>query len=89
MNTSTSSTRLNITVPDTFVERLRRFVPNRKISAFLVEAGEEKLRKEQRDQALKAILAGPPSFTDIEDSTAYVRSLRDIDRQREKRLGLL
>lgn len=61
--------------PIPFVEKLRKFVPSRKISAFIVEATEEKLRREQTQRAIKEILPGPPSFTEIEDSAAYVREL--------------
>lgn len=37
--------------------------------------------KEEQERALQEILAGPPTFTDITDSVAYVRALREADKE--------
>lgn len=89
MNTQLDYKRVNISVPSHFIEKIKKIVPSGKISAFLVAAGEEKLQKEQREKALKEILGGPPTFADIDDSTAYIKKVRADDKTRDARLGLL
>jgi uncharacterized Fe-S cluster-containing radical SAM superfamily protein len=89
MNTQIAITRMNISAPKWFAERLKKAVGNRNMSSFLVAAAEEKLRREERLQALEEVYKFGPTFTQIEDSTAYVRALREEDTQRDKRLGLL
>jgi hypothetical protein len=87
MNTATEYTRLNITLPNDIAEYVRRNTSN--ISRYISEAISERVAREKRENALKAILSGPPSFTDIDDGAAYVRALREADKERDKRLGLL
>lgn len=87
MNTVTGYTRLNITLPKDIAEYMRQNTTN--ISQYISEALRERVARERREQALQEILSGPPTFTHIEDSTAYVRSLREEDKARDKRLGLL
>ncbi len=88
MNTHTV-VRVNVTIPTDIIEDVKRMDANVSISKFASEAMSEKLARQKRERALNAILAGPPTFTDIEDSTAYVRALRDEDRERDTRLKLL
>ncbi len=88
MNTQTV-VRVNVTIPKGIIEDVKRLDAKRSISKFASEAMSEKLAREKRERALTAILAGPPTFTDIEDSTAYVRALRTEDRERDKRLKLV
>jgi len=87
MNTVTEYARLNITLPKDIAEYVRKNTSN--ISKYIADAIGERITREKRETALKEILSGPPTFTDIEDSTAYVRALREEDKQRDKRLGLL
>ena len=87
MNTATRYARLNITLPKDVAEYVRSNAEN--MSKYIAEALHERIARERREKAVKAILAGPPSFTDIDDSTAYVRGLREEDKARDKRLGLL
>lgn len=87
MNTATGYTRLNITLPKDIAEYVRENTTN--ISQYISEALRERVARECREEALQAILSGPPTFTHIDDSTAYVRSLREEDKARDKRLGLL
>lgn len=58
------------------------------MSKFLLEAAEEKLAREEREQALRELADAPPTFTTIADSRAYIRQLRAADEERLKRLGL-
>lgn len=87
MNTATGYARLNITLPRDIAEYVRQNTTN--ISQYISEALRERVARERRERAFQAILSGPPSFTHIDDSTAYVRSLREEDKARDKRLGLL
>lgn len=89
MNTQIAITRMNISVPKWFADKLKKVVGHRNMSSFLVAAAEEKLRHEERLQALEEVRKFGPTFTDIADSTAYVRALREEDKERDKRLGLL
>jgi hypothetical protein len=87
MNTATGYARLNITLPKNMAEYMRRNTKN--ISKYVSEAVSVRMEREKREDAMKAILSGPPTFTDIDDSAVYVRALREEDKERDKRLGLL
>ena len=86
MNTQTN-TRMNISAPAWFVNKLKRTVGNRNMSKFLVEAGEEKLRREARLQAMEEVRQFGPTFTEIDDAAAYVRDLRASDTERATRFA--
>jgi hypothetical protein len=88
MNTQMNYTRVNISMPKDFFRRLKRLVPNGKISAFLVEAGEEKLRTKEVQKAMDELRNSPPAFPEIKDSAKWVRELRKENEKRMKRLGL-
>jgi hypothetical protein len=87
MNTATGYIRLNITLPKDVADYVRQNTAN--ISKYISEAISERMVRERREKAMKAILSGPPTFTDIDDSTNYVRALREEDKERDRRLGLL
>lgn len=86
MNTATEYVRLNITLPKDIAEYVRHNTAN--ISKYIADTIKERRAKERREKAFKEILAGPPSFTEIEDSAEYVRAVRAGDEERLKRLGL-
>lgn len=87
MNTATEYKRLNITLPKDIAEYVQKNTEN--ISKYIADALNERIAREKREHAMKVILSGPPTFTDIGDSTAYVRALREEDKKRDERLGLL
>lgn len=86
MNTTTGYARLNITLPKDIADYVRKNTSN--ISKYISETISDRIARERREKAFKEILAGPPSFTDVEDSIEYVRILRAGDEERMKRLGL-
>jgi hypothetical protein len=59
------------------------------MSKYISEAVRERIAREKREKALREILAGKPTFTDVKDGTTYVRELRSADKKRDKRLGLI
>lgn len=77
---------MNLTIPKELLDDVKKQRAN--ISQFASEAMQEKLAREKREQAFKDILAGEPSFTDIEDSVEYVRKLRAEDEKRMQRFGI-
>lgn len=87
MNTS-PIVRVNVTLPESLVMKVKEQVRRGGMSKFLLEAAEEKLAREEREQALRELKDAPPSFTNITDSGAYIRELRAADEERLKRLGL-
>jgi post-segregation antitoxin (ccd killing protein) len=86
MNTATGYTRLNITLPKDIAEYVRKSTSN--ISSYIAETISERRARERREKAFKEIMAGSPSFAEVEDSAEYVRRLRAGDEKRMKRLGL-
>ena len=87
MNTATSYTRINLTIPKEIVEHLKRHTEN--MSKYISEAVRARIARETREQALQEILAAKPTFTRVKDGTTYVRQLRAVDKKRDERLGLL
>ncbi len=83
-----NTVRINISLPSALVKDLKKRTNPRGLSKFLAEAAEEKMMKERREKALRELLAGPPAFTEIKDSVAYVRKMRRLDEKRLKRLGV-
>ena len=81
-------TRLNISIPAETVAKIKKTAPKRGVSRFLTEAAEEKIKKLEREKALKELLAMPPTFTHIKDSRKWIRDLRRRDLKRMKRLGI-
>lgn len=87
MNTATGYTRINLTIPKDIISYLRNNSDN--MSKYISEAVRERIAREKRGNALREILAAKPTFTDAKDGTTYVRELREIDKKRDKRLGLI
>jgi len=79
---------MNISLPKSLAEKLRKRVAHRSISGFLAEATKEKLEREERERAAKALREGPPALPTIADSVAFVRELREGNEQRMRRLGV-
>ena len=88
MNTTPSTTRVNVTLPTDLVSKLKERVPERGISGFLAEVAQERIEREERKEALQELLKVPPTFEDIEDSVEYIRKERQLDEERAKRLGI-
>lgn len=80
--------RVNISLPETVVIRVKKRTRRGGMSKFLSEAAEEKLAREEREQALRELADAPPTFTNITESGAYIRQLRATDEERLKRFGL-
>ena len=83
MSTEATS-RINVTFPVSLLEELRRYVPRRKRSKFIVEATERKLRRFRRKKVLEALRRGPawsdedhPDLMTVEDVNRYIRRLRE------------
>ncbi|MBI2039630.1 hypothetical protein HYT18_00995 [Candidatus Microgenomates bacterium] len=81
-------TRVNISLPEETYRMIKKLAPKRGVSRFLAEAAEEKARSIRARKAFEEILAGPPAFSDIKDSVAWVRKSRRLDEKRFKRLGI-
>lgn len=87
MNVS-SVVRVNISLPESVVVRVKKRTQRRGMSKFLSEAAEEKLAREEREEALRELKEAPPTFTEVSDSRAYIRQLRASDEERLKRFDL-
>ena len=88
MNTATDYVRVNLTIPKSIIQDMKKMDEKINMSKFTSEALREKIARAKRKKAFNEILAGPPSFTDIDDSAAYVRSLRTENEDRAKRFGV-
>ena len=89
MHTHTTTTRMNISAPTWFVEKLKKTVGNGNLSKFLIAAGEEKLQREARRKAMEEVRQFGSTFTEIADASKHVRDLRASDTQRDTRLASL
>jgi post-segregation antitoxin (ccd killing protein) len=87
MNTATGYTRVNLTIPKDIIAYLKRHTAN--MSSYISEAVRERIAREQREKALREILAAKPTFSDAKDGTTFVRELRSVDKKRDARLGLI
>ena len=87
MNTAAGYTRVNLTMPKDIITYLKRHTAN--MSSYISEAVRERIAREQREKALREILAAKPTFTDVKDGTTFVRELRSVDKKRDARLSLL
>jgi hypothetical protein len=88
MNTTTEFGKLNITVPKKILVALDATVPARKKSSFITDAIEEKLAKDQQEEAWRRFMDLPPTLTNIEDPVEWVDNLRAEEEGRLERLGL-
>jgi post-segregation antitoxin (ccd killing protein) len=87
MNTGSTYTRVNLTIPKDLIEYLRRHSEN--MSRYISEAIRERIAREQKERALREILATKPTFTHVSDGTTFVREARAADKKRDRRLGLV
>ena len=88
MNGTTNFVRVNVSLPIGLVKELKEKIPARGVSRFIADAAMEKIVVEKRRRALRELLEAPPSFTDIRDSSVYIRKMRRLDEKRLKRLGI-
>lgn len=83
-----NTVRINISLPEETVRRIKIVAPKRGVSKFLGEAAEEKIRREMADKAFREILEAPATFTEIKNSAAWISRMRRLDEKRLKRLGV-
>jgi len=74
--------RINVTFPVSLLEDLRRYVPPRERSRFIVQATEKELRRVRLLKALRESAGAwsdedHPDLMTIEDVNRYVRRLRE------------
>ena len=80
-------TRMNVSLQDSLINDLRRWVPRRRRSEFVGEAVREKLERLRQDQAVRAA-AGAWADMSREDPEQEIRALREGWGRREERMGL-
>ncbi|MBI4091738.1 MAG: hypothetical protein HY427_00830 [Candidatus Levybacteria bacterium] len=80
--------RLNVLIPEETVKNIKRITPKRGLSRFLAEAASEKIKRIEREKALRELIAMPPTFTHVKDSRKWIREIRRRDLKRMKRLGI-
>ncbi len=76
--------RINVTFPVSLLEELRRYVPRRERSRFIVQATEKELKRVKLRKVLEDLRREPawsdedhPDLMTIEDVNRYVRRLRE------------
>ena len=63
MNTATRYTRVNLTIPKDIIKYLKRHTEN--MSNYISEAVRERIAREQREKALREILAAKATYTHV------------------------
>ena len=84
--------KMSVTLPKELAGEIRSTVSQGEVSAFFTEALEHYLAYRKQRIALEKGFGAwkhkkHPDLATPEDSTAYVRALRESDRERLKRLG--
>lgn len=84
--------KMSVTLPEELAGEIRSTVSQGEVSAFFTEALEHYLAYRKQKIALEKGFGAwknreHPDLATPRDSTAYVRSLREADRERQKRLG--
>ena len=84
--------KISVTLPSKLIADVRAAVPQGEVSAFFTEAVEHYLaRRRQKTALAKGFGAwkssNHPDLATPEDSTAYVRSIRQAGKERIARLG--
>ncbi len=79
--------KLSVTLPVELVSELRQTVPSGEVSAFVADAVRDSLARRRFQEALDRGMGAwtddnHPDLMTPEDSTAYVRALRDPSRWR-------
>ena len=76
--------RINVTFPISLLEELRRYVPRRERSKFIIEATEKELKRTRLQKVLEDLRREPawsdedhPDLMTVEDVNRYVRRLRE------------
>lgn len=84
--------KVSVTLPKELVGEIRSIAPQGEVSSFFTEALEHYLAYRKQKVALEKGFGAwkgesHPDLATPEDSTAYVRSIREVDRERLERLG--
>jgi len=84
--------KVSVTLPRELAEQIRTVVPRGELSSLFTEALEHYLAyRKQKVALVKGFGAwkdeGHPDLNTPQDSTAYVRGIREADRKRLERLG--
>jgi hypothetical protein len=82
MMTTETLKRINVTFPVSLLEELRRYVPRRERSKFIVEATEKELKRRRLLRALRDSAGAwsdedHPDLMTVDDVNRYVRKLRE------------
>jgi hypothetical protein len=80
--------RYSINADKVFDTQLRREVGKGEITAFFLEAAHKELARRRREKALQELKGIGPLFPHIQNSTQWVRELRDTDEERMNKLGI-
>ena len=79
-----TTTRINVTFPDSLLQELKRYVPSRKRSKFIVEATKRELKQLRLRKVLEDLRRKPawsdedhPDLMTAEDVDRYIRRLRE------------
>jgi hypothetical protein len=83
--------KMSVTLPKELVSEIRSIAPPGEISSFFAEALEHYIAYRKQKIALERGFGAwkdksHPDLTTPEDSTVYVRSIREADRERQQRL---
>lgn len=84
-----NTVRINISLPEESIKRIKSMAPKRGVSKFLAEAAEEKIEQIERKRALKELIEAPPAFTFLKGKNAAQRWVRSLRRESDKRLERL
>ena len=84
--------KVSVTLPSRLLAEVRRLVPQGEVSSFFTEAVELYLARRRQLVALQKGFGAwnsetHPDLAIAEDSTAYVRSIREAGEERITRLG--
>lgn len=84
-----NTVRVNISLPNETLYKIKQAAPKRGVSRFLTEAAEEKIEQIERKKALKELIEAPPAFTFLKGKNAAQRWVRSLRRESDKRLERL
>ena len=84
--------KMSVTLPKELASEIRSISPHGEISSFFTEALEHYISYRKQKVALEKGFGAwkdknHPDLVTSEDSSAYVRALREADRDRQQRLG--
>jgi len=83
--------KMSVTLPKELASEIRSISPQGEISSFFTEALEHYIAYRKQKIALEKGFGAwknksHPDLATPEDSTAYVRAVREVDRERQQRL---